>query len=212
MRLPIVVIGTGPRCGSTPYVELLSQQLGLPAFYEPWHYRINRSDHLYEKLYYKYLEFKNISNKYILKFFISDMEIRCPYYDEFNNGYKILLSRRDLVGQLSSWYIADSLDKFHTLVQEEERNYVVPINSKDISEKIRVLTRAVFLAEQCSSFDIRLYYEDIDFSALKSPYKKTIQPSNLAELRQEIEKQLKDTIPVHWIIDKSSSKISSNSL
>ena len=212
MRLPIVVIGTGPRCGSTPYVELLSQQLGLPAFYEPWCHRIYSNDSSYLRSYNQYIEHKKHSNRYIVKFWITDLEQRSPYQDEVMNGYKILLMRRDIVGQIASWYIADSLDKFHTLAQEEERTYIVPINSKDISEKIRVLTRAVFLAEQCSSFNTRLYYEDIDFSALKSPYKKTIQPSNLAELRQEIEKQLKDTIPVHWIIDKSSSKISSNSL
>ena len=199
MKLPIVVIGTGPRCGSTAYVELLSQQLNLPAFHEPWQYRITNPNKLFEELYYKYLEFKKTSNKYILKFFISDMEIRCPYYNDFNNGYKILLSRRDLVGQLASWYIADSLDKFQTLLREKEYKYTVLIDSKDISEKIRVLTRSVFLAEQCSSFNARVYYEDIDFSSLKSSFKKTIQPSNLLEIRQEIEKQLKDTVPLHWL-------------
>ena len=212
MRLPIVVIGTGPRCGSTPYVELLSQQLGLPAFYEPWCHRIYSNDSSYLRSYNQYIEHKKHSNRYIVKFWITDLEQRSPYQDEVMNGYKILLMRRDIVGQIASWYIADYLDKFHTPKEEKEIQYTVEIKPKDISISIRFLTRSLFLVNYCNIFDSRLYYEDLDFSALKSPYKKTIQPSNLAELRQEIEKQLKDTIPVHWIIDKSSSKISSNSL
>ena len=201
MRLPIVVIGTGPRCGSTPYVELLSQQLNLPAFYEPWCDRVC-TDLSYLQIYNQYLEFKRQSNKYIIKFWLADLEHRSPYQSYIKNGYKILLMRRDIVSQIASWYIAEYRDKYHTLKEDQDLSYTVAIEPKDISISIRYLTRSLFLAEHCNIFDARIYYEDIDFSSLKSPYKKTIQPSNFAELKQEIEKQLKDTIPVHWLVDK----------
>ena len=201
MRLPIVVIGTGPRCGSTPYVELLSQQLNLPAFYEPWCDRVC-TDLSYLQIYNQYLEFKKQSNKYIVKFWLADLEHRSPYQSYIKNGYKILLMRRDIVSQIASLYIAEYRDKYHTLKEDQDLSYTVAIEPKDISISIRYLTRSLFLAEHCTIFDARIYYEDIDFSSLKSPYKKTIQPSNLAELKQEIEKQLKDTIPAHWLVYK----------
>lgn len=201
MRLPIVVIGTGPRCGSTPYVELLSQQLNLPAFYEPWCDRVC-TDLSYLQIYNQYLEFKRQSNKYIIKFWLADLEHRSPYQSYIKNGYKILLMRRDIVSQIASLYIAEYRDKYHTLKEDQDLSYTVAIEPKDISISIRYLTRSLFFAEHCNIFDARIYYEDIDFSSLKSPYKKTIQPSNLAELKQEIEKQLKDTIPAHWLVYK----------
>lgn len=201
MRLPVVVIGTAPRCGSTPYVELLSQQLKLPAFYEPWKPSIC-TDSSYMQDYTKYIQFKKESSRYIVKFWINELDYRSPYFSDLNTGYKILLQRKDIIGQIASWYIADCRNKFHTLIEEKSQNYIISINPKEISTLIKVLTTSLFFAEHCNIFDKRVYYEDIDFSSLKSPYKKTIQPSNLAELKQEIEKQLKDTIPAHWPVDK----------
>jgi hypothetical protein len=202
MKLPIVVIGTGPRCGSTPYVELLSQQLNLPAFSEPWCEHICSNDSSYLRSYNQYIEHKKHSNRYIVKFWLADLEQRSPYQSYIKNGYKILLMRRDIVSQIASLYIAEYRDKYHTLKEDQDLSYTVAIEPKDISISIRYLTRSLFFAEHCNIFDARIYYEDIDFSSLKSPYKKTIQPSNLAELKQEIEKQLKDTIPAHWLVYK----------
>lgn len=212
MKLPIVVVGTGPRCGSTPYVEMLSQQLDLPAFYEPWTYRILETNPVYRESYDDYVSMKNRTNRYIVKFWITDLEYRSPYLEDFKSGYKILLRRKDLIGQIASCYIAETLNKFHTLIEEQEIPYRINISSKEISILIRFLTRSFFITENITIFDKHIYYEDIDFSTLKSNYKKTIQPSNIDEIRQEIEKQLKDSIPIHWIKDKSNSQPVSISL
>jgi hypothetical protein len=199
MKFPIAVIGTSPRCGSTAFVELLEQKLKVKVFPEPWCSRIYSSDKSYMKAYVEYLEYRKKSNRYIVKFWLNELDYRSPYHDEINNGYKILLMRRDIVAQLASWYIADRRDKFNTLISEQEENYTIEIKPKQISILISTLTRNLFDAKNLDIFDQRIYYEDIDFSELKSNYKKTQQPKNLEEIKKEIENQLKDTIPHHWI-------------
>ncbi len=197
-KFPIVIVGVAPRCGSTPYVELLEQKLKTRAFREPWHSKIYSLDKSYLLHYEEYIQYKKTTNKYIVKFMIHDLELRSPYLNEIENGYKILLMRKDIVSQLASWYIANHLDKFHTLKHELEKKYTVEIIPKDISILITRLSRSLFYANHLQIFDQRIYYEDIDFSELKTNYKKTQQPENYEEIKQEIESQMKDTIPKHW--------------
>ena len=198
MNLPIVVIGTGPRCGSTAYAQLLQQTYNIAGFHEPWIYRIYSSNKFYLEHYKQYLQYKKTTNKYIVKFWLHELEHRSPYLDEIKNGYKILLMRKDVVSQLASWYIANYLDKFYTMKNELEKKYVVEIIPKDISILISRLSISLFYADHLQIFDQRIYYEDIDFSKLKTNYKKTQQPENYEEIKQEIESQMKDTIPKHW--------------
>jgi len=81
---------------------------------------------------------------------------------------------------------------------ELEKKYIVQIIPKDISVLISKVSNCLFYADHLQIFNQRIYYEDIDFSELKSNYKKTQQPENINEIRQEIESQMKDTIPKHW--------------
>jgi len=197
-KFPIIVIGVAPRCGSTPFVELLEQWLNIKSFREPWHFKIYSSDKIYLEHYTEYMSYKKNTNRYILKFMFHDLEFRSPYLSEMNNGYKILLMRKDIVSQLASWYIADRLDKFHTFKYEKEKKYVIEIIPKDISILISRLSRNLFSVNHLHIFDQRIYYEDIDFSELKSNFKKTNQPENYEEIKQEIESQMQDEIPRHW--------------
>ena len=100
-KFPIVIIGVAPRCGSTPYVELLEQKLKIRAFREPWHPKIYNSDKSYLRHYEEYIKYKKTTNKYIVKFWLHDLQFRSPYLDEIENGYKTLLMRKDVVSQLA---------------------------------------------------------------------------------------------------------------
>jgi len=197
-KFPIIVIGVAPRCGSTPFVELLEQWFNIKSFREPWHSKIYSSNKFYLEHYREYMNYKENTNRYILKFMLQDLEFRSPYLKEMDNGYKILLLRKDIVSQLASWYIANQLDKFHTFKYENKKNYTIEIVPKDISILISRLSRSLFAANHLQIFDQRIYYEDIDFSELKSNFKKTNQPENYKEIKQEIESQMKDEIPRHW--------------
>jgi len=196
-KFPIIVIGVAPRCGSTPFVELLQQRLKIKSFREPWNSKIYR-DKFYLEHYTEYMSYKKNTNRYILKFMFHDLEFRSPYLSEMNNGYKILLMRKDIVSQLASWYIANQLDKFHTFKYENKKNYTIEIIPKDISILISRLSRSLFSANHLHIFDQRICYENIDFSELKSNRQKTNQPENYKEIKQEIESQMRDDIPLHW--------------
>lgn len=197
-RFPIVVIGTLPRCGSTAYLSLLSLAFNIPAFSEPWSFGIYKKR---EKTngYLKYLEYREKSKKYVVKFWINQLEQRSPYHEDMKIGYKILLQRKDIVGQIASWYIAEQTNIWSNNNNQMNKNYTVDINQNKISQIIEYVTTASFYAENCNIFDKRIYYEDIDFSSLPKIYpQKTKQPENINEIRQEIESQMKDKIPKHW--------------
>ncbi len=209
-KFPIVIIGTAPRCGSTPYTDLIAQQLNMTAFHEPWCKKIVKFNEKYNELqliknpflhkdnYLKYIQYKKMTNKYVVKFFTLDMEHRCPYGEELKNGYKILLMRRDVIGQIASWYIADTRKKFHVMNDEIQKNYIISINPTKISQYIEIVTRSCFFSNLYQEVDKKIYFEDVDFSKLQVQYGKTKQPENINEIRQEIESQMKDTIPKHW--------------
>lgn len=197
-KLPIILIGTSPRCGSTAYMSLLSLGLGLPAFSEPWSFGMYKEK---EKAngYLKYLDYRQKSKKYIVKFWITELDHRSPYHEDMKTGYKILLQRRDIVGQIASWYIAEQTNDWSNNNNKMTQTYSVKIDKFRISKIIVKVTTASFYAENCDIFHKRVYYEDVDFSALPIEYpQKTKQPENITEIRQEIESQMRDIIPTHW--------------
>lgn len=214
-KFPIVIMGIAPRCGSTPYTHLVQQLLDIPAFHEPWTVRLCRTNKdynetvfknnpsIYAESYINYINYREKTNKYIVKFWITDLEYRSPYNNDVKTGYKILLLRKDIVGQIASRYIAECRKKWVSLKQEIEPDYLVNIDRCNISIFIQMTTRFSALTEASTFFNKTIYYEEVDFSKLKNySFKKTKQPLNLGELRSVIEEQLKDKIPLHWKTDQ----------
>lgn len=210
-KFPIVIMGIAPRCGSTPYTHLVQQLLNIPAFHEPWNVRLYRSNKIYNEVsfnenplthvesYIEYINCKVRTNKYIVKFWVTDLEYRSPYNEDVKTGYKILLLRRNIVDQIASRYVAECRKKWVTLKDEKESEYSVNIDRVNISIFIQLTTRTSPLVESAGFFDKIVYYEDIDFSKLKNyQLKLTKQPVNLQELKNEINQQLLDKIPLHW--------------
>jgi len=210
MTLPIVIIGTAPRCGSTPYAHLLEQKMGIPSFHEPWNKRLIESSSDYnEKLFIEnpfmqkqnfieYMKLRSSSNRYIVKIFFADIEHRCPYHPELKIGYKIGLFRRNVVDQIASYYIAEGRKKFHDNINDSPKNYTISIDPQSISAIIYRVTNANYSLENCQILDKKIYYEDIDFSELKSIYRKTLQPLNLEDLKNKIKEIMNEPIPNHW--------------
>lgn len=197
-KFPIVLVATSPRSGSTAYMSLLSLSLNIPAFSEPWSFGIYKQKEKTNQ-YLNYFSFRAKSKKYVVKFWITQLDHRSPYHEDMKTGYRILLQRRDKVGQIASWYIAEKTNNWSNNNSQMTNNYYVDIDKGKISHLIEQVTTSSFYAENCNIFDKRVYYEDIDFSCLPKIYpQKTKQPENINEIRQEIESQMKDIIPKHW--------------
>lgn len=215
-KVPICVIGSAPRCGSTAFTLNLRNKLDIRCFLEPWSQKsLNLSlldkpselDARHQREIKEYFEFKKYSQEYIVKFFIDDIEYRSPYLEDMKTGYKIGIARRSLINQVASWYIADQRNKYATLNYECEDDYSVNIHQVDLSIYIREVSKRNFLFENCNFLDEKIYYEDIKFDYLQNnPMIKTKLPQNMAELEYAIEKQLKDHIPKHWIFSQVNSK------
>lgn len=199
MKFPIVIIGTAPRCGSTVLAYTLQKKLNLPIFLEPWSSSgIDKSNESQVLHLQEYLEYRKNNNRYILKFFLHDIEYRSPYYKEIQTGYKIALARKNLIDQVASWYIGDSRKKWRTYKDEVTYDYIVNIDEGNISNYIFRVSRANFFLEHMNFFDARMYYEDLNFQNMPTDFVKTNLPKNIDELKQQISNQLTNHIPFHW--------------
>jgi len=152
-KFPIIIIGS-PRTGSTVLARYLNSKYpNLTLFDEP-----------HQEYKTKFLNFSKTRSDYILKFH--------PGLDEypeelFINATLIRIRRKNLIEQISSWYVAQmrgfySYDNLDNLKLEEFANAPVMID-------INILKKAVWSQQQYNNaldnlnlkYDYDLYYEDL---------------------------------------------------
>jgi hypothetical protein len=153
VKFPIIIVAS-PRTGSTVLAKYLKSKYdNLTLFDEP-----------YQQYKNEFLNFSKTRSDYILKFH--------PGLDEypkelFADATLIRISRKNLIEQISSWYVAQmrgfySYDKLDILKLEEFANTSVVID-------INILKKAVRTQKQYNNaltdlnlnYDYDLYYEDL---------------------------------------------------
>jgi len=171
---PIVIIANY-RTSSSAFSMYIAKRYGLNRFSEPmqWHAR--------------YLEFDQYMNQhktdFVLKI-IADQMDDCRHYREIlaRDCYKIRLMRRDIPGQIASYYVARKTRKWNQLIDEERVPRIIKtVRSHLLRAMNTILYNNALLEESTIQFDETIYSEDLPLLE-NSKYKPSTKPSNFESI------------------------------
>jgi hypothetical protein len=185
MNFPILLL-SNYRTGSSALVYSLGQKYNLKVFSEP-HIYPNSLKELNSML-------KHGNKNFIIKFMPDYIDKVQEYQDIYNsNCYKIKLTRKDKVAQVTSYYIAKITKKWNNMygTAPSITPYFVEINNiNTIDESIEKISNIDILLETSNiKFDEHIVYEDADFS--NAPIDKLIAPVNYQKIYSYIETRMK---------------------
>ena len=174
-KRPIVIL-SNYRTGSTALADEIHRFLFVHNFSEP-----HLNTEIFKKLKNS-LESKH--SNFVLKIMFTQIN---DFYQEILNldCFKIKLTRKDLVKQILSYYIAFYTNKWQSEITDPIMEYSVDIDKNYIHNAIN----NILICEQASKnldikYDMELYYEDIKFNNIA--LLKTIPPKNFREIELEI--------------------------
>jgi len=181
-KLPIAIVGNY-RTGSSVLGRTLAQQHSVPWLPEPYH-----RPHIRNQLEQCY----NTGVPYVTKFIVDQLTGADIYQKVLaSDCYKIRITRRDLLAQVVSYYIASQKN---TWVQKSKTvpSYNVEINADRMKQLASTIIRNNALLMSLNvEFDLDVVYEDLDFDEDGSY--KTTPPENfdaVVELAQITIEQL----------------------
>lgn len=198
-KSPVLILST-PRTGSSALGSYICSILGndMTFFNEP-DFSLDEHMPVFEKYYEQSKKFALKLHAYNLKFYRKDI---IDYLTTSDEVYRISISRRNVVEQIASYYIALQRDqKFHYNFQDELENYneIMPLNIIRIEHCIKRITDAnTVLARSTVKFDEHIFYEDIPDVKItdtswwrqsegNAEFLKTPKPANYKELCTVIE-------------------------
>lgn len=161
-KTPVLIVST-PRTGSSALGSYLCDITGpdMVFFNEP-DFSIETHMPVFEKYYETSNRFLLKVHAYNLKFYRKDI---IDYLTTSNDVYRISISRRDIVEQIASYYIAIKRNKkFHYYDEEELKNYTetLPIDIGSINHCIQQIREANSVLKNCPlEFNEHVFHEDI---------------------------------------------------
>lgn len=187
-RFPIVILANF-RTGSSALADHLGNKYSIPVFSEPFTNitigSINRFKVHFMKTY------KNSSN-YVVKFMGIQINDLNPYEKLLDmDSYRIRLSRRDKVAQISSLYIALKRSKFSKYIGDTTKKYYLPIDRVVLLDALDTIMRNDFYLRKLPySYSLDLEYEDLGFIE-DTKHVLSDNPENIEEIREEVRKILR---------------------
>lgn len=183
---PVIIVAS-PRTGSGALSwHIKNLHVGIEMFNEPDQASVKRLD--------EFLRFQKTDNNWILKIMISSLDQYPDFIkDKINSGayYRVKCSRRNLVDQIASHYVATIRDHWMYLKNDPSDQYLdlpVVINTKIIDRCISWINHDI---KQLKTFeaDTEIFYEDVK-NLLNSGTKKTPLPTNYEEIKAIIKQRL----------------------
>jgi len=113
MTKPKIVVLTSYRSGSTAFCDILSQQCQVPNYDEWFH-----DAHPDQWLNFKKL---NLDQGYVVK--IMPDQIRKPFKSLIKNSLVLGLYRRDVISQLTSYFICHQTGRWHIKKNQSQQDY-----------------------------------------------------------------------------------------
>jgi hypothetical protein len=175
-KLPIVII-SGPRSGSTPFAYYIQNiRKDLKYFQEPNQNLGSLTE---------FSEFSKTSNNYILKIIVGTKEKYPNHIQRMidnNECFTIGITRNNIIDQISSEYIANTVNRWHYFQNEnyDLENINVPINLKRMKFDINAVL--FHQTEMCKiKCNLRLVYENI--KTFDSNFLITPKPKNFEEIK-----------------------------
>lgn len=178
-RTPVLILSS-PRTGSSMIGHHIKTLLDNTRFFE-------EPDWFGQDAINEFHMFAKRSNNFIVKIHHVFLD---RYGEELSSyllqeSYKIRLTRKDLVKQCASSYIANARNpkKFHYFKNEPATtDYIVPLDIQSITGCVRFLIKAnKSLQDAAIEFDRDLVYEDLPEIA-NTNYVRTPRPANYDEL------------------------------
>lgn len=170
-RWPVVVY-TNYRSGSSIFSKDLAHKHNVPLFVEPI-----RSDARLKNFLYQY---HSGIDKFVLKIMPDQVKELKETEEILNsNCFRIKLTRRNIIDQITSYYIASITDKWGQ-TEETIDSYNVKIDLNVLRKVIDVIKfNNQMLDESNLNFDHVVYYEDLNFSDITNWFYKTTSPNNI---------------------------------
>lgn len=181
-KFPIIIFSS-PRTGSGMLSNFLSKLYNLEMFTEIDE-NINTDE---EKKFNNFIKSNN--KNFVLKFHARKFN----YYQNlniFDSSYCIALSRKNIIDQIASHYIAKNRNKWHYSKNDTNDQFYEPIKIRSdlIQLSINTIKYANLALNNLSiKFDEILFYEDIAHLMNKVDIIPTPKPINFEELKYEIE-------------------------
>jgi hypothetical protein len=175
-----VVIYANYRTGSSMLADYIAKKENLIRLSEP---HVSRTDSIEV--------FEDCVTNHKINFVVKFMPDSIPesvlyqmVLDQHN--FKIRLRRRDIVGQIASFYTAHITDRWLQRKSESVDNYSINIDTEHLSKLAeRIIKNEILLEQSTLQFDLDLYYEDLGI--VDAPiHVVTTKPENYDELAKVI--------------------------
>ena len=194
----IVVFGS-PRTGSTAFCYALQERFKLPYYSEVFreYPRLEKNikdteDELDKKRSDIYWENYNIGKKSIVKIFPNHTLTPEEFDRVITDSFVIMLKRRNLVEQISSFYLIQRTQKTRFYKWENpEDSWAVDISEQLVRKAIEQLLWNIKETDNRKQYvDLYLYYEDIIPDLINRSIKPYPKPVNFLEVQKIVAKLL----------------------
>ena len=187
-RWPCVIIAA-PRTGSNVLAASISTDL------EPYQWHIPHQPDLGHRCFYEPNESPSIWAVYQsaiahhdTQFVVKIMSDQTSLYRDIldKDSFKIRLYRKDTVGQIASFYIADQRDQWYHRSWDVQDQYSIDIKMPELAQAADIIIHSNIRLEHTDmKFDITLSYESLG-DMHNAYHARTRRPDNLAQLRSAI--------------------------
>jgi len=189
-KFPIILVANF-RTGSSALGKYLSKKYKIQFYSEPFNNKNSCSIDSHKLDFIK----KYLSpdrKKMILKFMPLQMGDFSPYTEILNaDGFKIRLSRKNIVDQIASFYIAEKTEKYFKYINEDKKKFSLEIDYKFLLKRTHIILKNEFFIDNIpNSFDMNISYEDLGFIP-NTDHVLSDQPENIEEIKEEIRKILR---------------------
>lgn len=182
-KTPVLVFSSY-RTGSTALCDNIARQNSLQNFDEALHplehpFLIARKKRFFDCL-------NSGDTKFVIKLMPDHItEAYQPLVDRLSHSaYLIRITRRSVIEQIASFYIATTMNIWHQTQRSQTRDYDVPIDKTRLQNaKTRIVKTNQDLAAMPYGYHLDLAYEDISFDTQFMVYKK---PGNYEALLNEV--------------------------
>lgn len=117
------------------------------------------------------------------------------FRDSFLNhiqSYKIHLTRKNKIDQISSLYVSSQLAKFQCFKNEQIPSYSLTVDGDIIKAQIGIIKNLDSIAENTKiNYNVTVDFEDIRPLLSHTDIKEFVKPSNFEEIQLAVEKQYK---------------------
>ena len=194
----IVVMGS-PRTGSTAFCHALHEHFNLPYYSEVFREyprleknKIDIADESDRKRSDIYWENYNLGRKSIVKIFPNHTLTPEEFDRVITDSFVIMLKRRNLVEQISSFYLIQRSQKTRFYKWENpEDSWAVDISEQLVRKAIEQLLWNIKETDNRKQYvDLYLYYEDIIPDLINRSIKPYPKPVNFLEVQKIVAKLL----------------------